>query len=142
MTSDPQDRGRERCSTIADRAARSVSCHHGKAGLVTLVLKRASASRPSGEWNDDDYDVLADSVVIGRIFRGAGSPEGYSVRSPEGPTPPQPSFPIILTCMDRIRELVRRKFLWRIVSLHKRSKVFAGCCIRLKMFQISARPID
>jgi len=27
---------------------------------VTLVLKRASASRPSDEWNDDDFDVLAD----------------------------------------------------------------------------------
>jgi len=25
-----------------------------------LILKRASASRSSGEWNDDDYDVLAD----------------------------------------------------------------------------------
>jgi len=25
-----------------------------------LILKRASASRPSGEWNGDDYDVLAD----------------------------------------------------------------------------------
>ncbi len=24
-----------------------------------LVLKRASASRLSGEWSDDDYDVLA-----------------------------------------------------------------------------------
>jgi hypothetical protein len=24
-----------------------------------LILKRASASRPSGEWNDDDFDVLA-----------------------------------------------------------------------------------
>jgi len=23
-----------------------------------LVLKRASASRSSGEWNDDDFDVL------------------------------------------------------------------------------------
>ena len=23
-----------------------------------LVLKRASASRPSGDWNDDDFDVL------------------------------------------------------------------------------------
>jgi hypothetical protein len=29
-----------------------------------LMLKRASASRPSGEWNDDDYDVLADGVVV------------------------------------------------------------------------------
>jgi hypothetical protein len=28
-----------------------------------LILKRASASRPSGEWNDDDYDVLADGGV-------------------------------------------------------------------------------
>ena len=33
-----------------------------------LTLKRASASRPSGECNDDDYDVLADSFVVGRIF--------------------------------------------------------------------------
>jgi len=24
-----------------------------------LLLKRAALSRPSGEWNDDDYDVLA-----------------------------------------------------------------------------------
>jgi hypothetical protein len=24
-----------------------------------LLLKRASASRPSGQWNDDDFDVLA-----------------------------------------------------------------------------------
>jgi hypothetical protein len=28
-----------------------------------LTLERASASRPSGEWNDDDFDVLADGVV-------------------------------------------------------------------------------
>src|SRR5215468_4937307 len=32
----------------------------GQGTNVTLVLKRASASRPSGEWNDDDFDVLAD----------------------------------------------------------------------------------
>jgi hypothetical protein len=30
-----------------------------------LTLKRASASRPSGEWDDDDYDVLADGVIVG-----------------------------------------------------------------------------
>jgi hypothetical protein len=34
-----------------------------------LILKRASASRPSGEWDDDDYDVLADGVVVGRTWR-------------------------------------------------------------------------
>jgi hypothetical protein len=33
------------------------------------LLKRAALSRPSGEWNDDDYDVLADGVVVGRIFK-------------------------------------------------------------------------
>jgi hypothetical protein len=35
-----------------------------------LILKRASASRPSGEWNDD--------VVIGRIFKANASPVGAS----------------------------------------------------------------
>jgi hypothetical protein len=38
------------------------------------MLRRASASRPSGEWNDDDYDVLADGVVIGRIMKAAAVP--------------------------------------------------------------------
>jgi hypothetical protein len=28
--------------------------------------EEASTSRPAGEWNDDDYDVLADGVVVGR----------------------------------------------------------------------------
>ena len=37
-----------------------------------LVLKRASASRPSGEWNDDDFDVLA-GVVVGRIYADASA---------------------------------------------------------------------
>jgi hypothetical protein len=46
-------------------------------GIVTgLILKRASASRPSGEWNDDDYDVLADGVVVGRIFKANAAPVG------------------------------------------------------------------
>jgi len=37
-----------------------------------LILKRASASRPSGQWNDDDYDVLADDAVVGRAATSAG----------------------------------------------------------------------
>jgi hypothetical protein len=41
-----------------------------------LILKRASASRSSGEWSDDDYGVLADGVVVGRIFKAAASPVG------------------------------------------------------------------
>jgi len=41
-----------------------------------LILKRASASRPSGEWNDDDFDVLADGAVVGRIMKVHAAPEG------------------------------------------------------------------
>ena len=43
---------------------------------MALILKRASVSRPSGEWNDDDYDVLADGVVVGRIMEAAAAPQG------------------------------------------------------------------
>jgi hypothetical protein len=43
-----------------------------------LILKGASASRPSGEWNDDDYDVLAEGLVVGRIFKANASPVGAS----------------------------------------------------------------
>jgi hypothetical protein len=38
-----------------------------------LILKRASLSRPSGEWNDDDYDVLCDGAVVGRIYKRTGA---------------------------------------------------------------------
>jgi hypothetical protein len=38
-----------------------------------LILKRASASRPSGEWSEDGYDVLADGAVVGRIMKSAAS---------------------------------------------------------------------
>ena len=34
------------------------------------------ASRPSGEWNDDDFDVVADGVVVGRIMKAAAAPVG------------------------------------------------------------------
>ena len=41
-----------------------------------LALKRASASRPSGEWAEDDFDVLADGVAVGRIMKAAAAPVG------------------------------------------------------------------
>jgi hypothetical protein len=41
-----------------------------------LILKRASASRPSGKWNEDDYDVLAGDVVVGRIMKAIAAPVG------------------------------------------------------------------
>jgi hypothetical protein len=41
-----------------------------------LALKRASISRPSGDWNDDDFDVLCDGVAVGRIMKAAAAPVG------------------------------------------------------------------
>ena len=43
-----------------------------------LILKPASASRPSGEWNDEDYDVLCNGVAVGRIMQAAAVPVGMS----------------------------------------------------------------
>ena len=39
-----------------------------------LILKRASGNRPSGNRSEDDYDVLADGVVVGRIMRAILAP--------------------------------------------------------------------
>jgi hypothetical protein len=41
--------------------------------MSSLVLKRASASRSSGQWKDEDYDVLADDQVVGRIYEDASA---------------------------------------------------------------------
>jgi len=40
-----------------------------------LILKRASASRPSGEWRDDNYDVLVSGEVVGRIMLLPAAPQ-------------------------------------------------------------------
>ena len=44
--------------------------------MAQLMLKHAAASRPSGEWNDGNFDVLADGVVVGRIFKADAAPGG------------------------------------------------------------------
>jgi hypothetical protein len=33
-------------------------------------------SRLSAEWSEDDYDVLADGMVVGRIMKAVASPVG------------------------------------------------------------------
>jgi hypothetical protein len=43
---------------------------------LSLILKRASANHPRGEWNDDDFDVAADGAVVGRIFKANAAPVG------------------------------------------------------------------
>ena len=44
--------------------------------MSPLILQRASVSRPSGQWRDDDYDVLENGVVVGRILNVPVAPEG------------------------------------------------------------------
>ena len=45
---------------------------------TTSSSDAASAFRPSGEWNDDDYDVLCKGVVVGRIMQAGAVPVGMS----------------------------------------------------------------
>jgi hypothetical protein len=60
---------------------------------MVLILKRASISRPSGQWKDEDYDVIADGKVVGRILEEGsrfGPPElrwGWSITSIVPATP-------------------------------------------------------
>jgi hypothetical protein len=44
--------------------------------MTRLILKRGKFSRSSGTWKDEDYDVLADGTVIGRIFKANAAPVG------------------------------------------------------------------
>ena len=43
--------------------------------MIQLILKRASASRSSSELSDDDYDVLCEGAMVGRIMK-ATAPVG------------------------------------------------------------------
>jgi len=36
--------------------------------MSSLILQRASVSRATGQWRGDDYDLLENGVVVGRIF--------------------------------------------------------------------------
>ena len=41
--------------------------------MTSLTLKRAKLSRSSGQWQDEDYDVLADGKVVGRLYEDASA---------------------------------------------------------------------
>jgi len=40
------------------------------------VRKKSAVANLSGEWSEDDYDVLADGLVVGRILKAAAAPIG------------------------------------------------------------------
>jgi hypothetical protein len=43
--------------------------------MSSLILKRAKVSRPSGQWRDDDYDVICKGAVVGRVFLSPAVPQ-------------------------------------------------------------------
>ena len=48
----------------------------GQGPMATpLMLKRTSANRPSAQWRADDYVVLENGVVVGRIFKVPVAPQ-------------------------------------------------------------------
>jgi hypothetical protein len=56
------------------RALTLATCDYSN-GVGRLTLKRASKSRPSGQWLDDDYDVFVGDRHIGRIMWTHAAPE-------------------------------------------------------------------
>jgi len=46
--------------------------------LVEARHDRDEIGRVSGEWNEDDYDVVTDGVVLGRIMKAAAVPVGMT----------------------------------------------------------------
>jgi hypothetical protein len=36
--------------------------------MTRLTLRRGKLSRSSGQWQDEDHDVLADGKMVGRIY--------------------------------------------------------------------------
>jgi len=53
-----------------------MACRLAREGRDYLLLKRAATSRPSGRWNDDDFDVLANGEIVGRIYKAHAAPVG------------------------------------------------------------------
>jgi hypothetical protein len=65
----------ESCKTkTAATATTKATTTAATAVMSTLLLKRALASLPF-EWHGEDYDVLQDGVVVGRIFTSLVAPK-------------------------------------------------------------------
>src|ERR1700745_4105301 len=65
------------CGRSSVFPANPVAVHFGR--MTGLILRRAYGSLPSGESNDDDFDVLADGAVVGRIVKANAASVGSPV---------------------------------------------------------------
>jgi hypothetical protein len=102
-----------------------------------LTLKRAPTSRPSGEWKDDDYDVLADGEIVGRIFNsGVSVSKAMDVDiGHRAPRTPQPDTR--LRCDTRGRDSsIRKELAARMIFQAARmSFLLQGCSWRPSISQ-------
>jgi hypothetical protein len=53
---------------MSDLSPQRVKAGTGASNDGPTIVARANVLHPSGQWRDDDYDVLEDGVIIGRIF--------------------------------------------------------------------------
>jgi hypothetical protein len=87
--------------------------------MVSLILKRASASRPCGTWSDEDYDVLADGKVVGRIYEDAHFSTPVELRWFWSITAIWPAIPNVTNGTAATREEAMAKFRAAWVEANK-----------------------
>jgi hypothetical protein len=65
--------------------------------MARLILKRAEVSRPSGQWRDDNFNLLEDGVIVGRISLAPAAPQDRQRMWTSGHNgdPPLPPSPIV-----------------------------------------------
>jgi hypothetical protein len=80
--------------------------------MTALTLKRASASRPSGQWQHEDYDVLADGKVVGRIYDDGSSGAPPELRRFWSVTSILPATPGVTNGTASTLKQAMAKFTW------------------------------
>jgi len=83
-------------------------------GFVALIRRGtctfAKFSRPSGQWQDEDYDVLADGKVVGRIYEDASASTPPDMRWFWSITAIVPAVPNLTNGYAATREEAMAKF--------------------------------
>jgi hypothetical protein len=78
--------------------------------VTGLFLKRGRTSRPSGQWQHEDYDVLADGKVVGRIYEDASASTPPDMRWFWSVTEIVPATPGVTNGTAATREEAMAKF--------------------------------